>query len=687
MLDRSRVRDHAPYRDWSGGLFMTALCASVAAGLGFKAMQLVGVFPHPPLEHICRAFQALLGTAAGREYVDWLGLHPIRSTAYFTIPAIAAIAAGSLAWTWFGRMHPGFKHLRGRKLLAGDAALKAAQRALNKLVQGDGLGLTLFPGVNLSAPKLLQSIAICGAQGGGKTVLLNNGLQSAIALNHKMVVFDPTKGDFSRWLPMSGDALMLISLTDSRSLHWFLGFDVRDVHDARAFAAGLIPESQDPLWSNAARMIVVTVIMSLIAERGDDWSWPELAERSSLEIEELQALAQAHYAPAAAILNPESKTSQSIMINQAAFSEPLHLIAAQVSRISGKRISLTRWLENDNVKHRRIVVQMNQRAASASSALSRALVELLTQRIASLEFSESKTRRLGFWLDEIPQFGRLGCISKLMEVGRSKGVYTVFGFQDYAQIEQIYGKEEARKWMALFGIKAFPQVQGMASQKFVSDEIGMAEVQYRQQSVSGTGAGSANISNSWGAPTQRPVILPSELALYGKRPDGIEALFIGIGNDCLALKIPFPKCPDIRPAHVPWPQPAARADRPGTAPATPAPAVTQDTQHLPPAPTAIEDAGAEEAKQEAVADWQFPDELDNPQPPPVTREREGVDAEIAEEVAVNVVAEGLEEAVGIPSFLTEFISEISGEGSGQTPSKEPRKRRSKKSLEAAGIAR
>jgi len=683
---------------------MSAICATIVAGIGFKAVSVGGVFPHPLTEHLLRAWHVLLGDDLGRAYLEWLWQYPVRTAAFYGLPLTAAALAGWGAWAFFGRIRPGFKHIRGRRLLRGKEAMLAAQQECERLVKAEGVALELFPGILLGWKKLRQSIMICGAQGGGKTVLINNGINDAIERGHKAIVFDPTKGDFSRWVPMSGKTLMLISLTDSRSLHWHLGWDLLDVDDARGFAAGLIPDAKEPMWSDSARMIIMTAIMSLIAERGREWSWPELAARCTLSIEELNELAQAHYPPAAGVLNPESKTSQSIFINMAAFAEPIHRIAQQVRRIDpARRISLLSWLMNDNINNRRIIVQMNQRAGSASSALARALVEYMTIRIASLEFSESETRRVGFWLDEIPQFGKLGCISKLMEVGRSKGVYCVFGFQDYAQIEQIYGPVEAKKWAALFGIKAFPQVQGAASQKFVSDEIGSAEVSYRQQSVSGTGVGSAaSVSNSWGAPTLRPVILPNELGLYGLRKDGIEALFIGIGPDCLALRIPFPFCPDIRPAHVPW-SAAARASRPGanvTAHATKQPKMlptkldqlelTTDFATEKPQTAQVEDHDKAEQLDQAASDADLliqmtQQQIDAEQQP--DRKPESAEAQVREEIAVNQVAEVLSETVGIPSILTELIAaenEIIGQpaqASGQ------RKRRTKKSLQQAGISR
>ena len=500
MLSRGQIRANQKYRDTSGSLFLAALAAAFALFISAKFIDVFHIFQDSFFTHL---FHLLTDT---KNYLNFLNNYKFKSFIFYIIPTFAMIASALLAWAYFGRERDAFTLLRGRRLLRGREAVKATKISFQKAVEGDEKGLALLPDIHITRSQEVKSILVCGAQGGGKTVFINQLLTTILERGDRCIIFDPTKGDFSTWIPNS----LLISSTDSRSSHWWLGYDIQNLSDAQAFAQGLIEESSEPLWSNAARGILVACILKLQNELGQHWSWKELADLVFLPISELKEIAEKNYPPAVVLLEEDSKTSQSMVMNMVAYMVPVYVLGETFSKIQGKKLSLVSWL-NSNKKQKNLVVQMNQRDAATGAALSRAIVELLTSRIASLEFLNSKSRRICFSLDEIPQFGRLDNISRLMEVGRSKGVYCIFGFQDISQINQLYKPHEAQKWAALFGVKVFPQVVGRDSQDWVTGQIGEQEVQYLQKSVSGVGDGKQNVSMSYSQPTTRQVLLSSEL--------------------------------------------------------------------------------------------------------------------------------------------------------------------------------
>lgn len=73
-------------------------------------------------------------------------------------------------------------------------------------------------------------------------------------------------------------------------------------------------------------------------------------------------------------------------------------------------------------------MQGDKKDSELSSALARAMVNLSGKHISSIQFGESDTRTSGFWLDEIPQAGKLADIAIFLEIGRSKDVFVVIGF-------------------------------------------------------------------------------------------------------------------------------------------------------------------------------------------------------------------------------------------------------------------
>ena len=446
MFNRADITPTRPYRDVSGALTMCAISAAAAVFATSKIVDQLHIFDESFFTHAKTAF---LNTDY---YLQFIKHNKIKALAFYSLPVFSAIAASAGAWMYFGRVINPVIHLRGRQLWRGKEARRRAKKASKSMLAKSPLGVEMLVGIKLSRDQLLKSILVCGAQGGGKTVFINTLLLKLIELNHKLVIFDPVKGDYSRWVPMTA-GLCLISSTDARSLHWWLGFDLLDEPDAAAFAEGLVAESSDPLWSNAARLILVGIIVHLQKTHGTAWSWQELSDCLTLEMADLHELLKADYPPAATFADPESKTSQSMEKNLKAFTSTITRLAYTWSKVDKKkRFSFKKWLDNDNTKHRRIIVQMNQRDGELGAAIARAIVSYSANHIASLEFAESKTRSLGWILDEVPQFRKLESLIKLNEIGRSKGVYTLVGFQDSSQISQI--SQIAYVWADLMKLAA-----------------------------------------------------------------------------------------------------------------------------------------------------------------------------------------------------------------------------------------
>ena len=263
MLSRGQIRSNQRYRDTSGAAFLAVLAGAFALFISSKFIDVLGIFQESFFTHI---FALLTDT---KNYLDSLSNHKIKAFFFYLIPTFCTIASALLAWSYFGRERDAFTLLRGRRLLRGGEAIKSAKNAFKTAVIGDEKGLALLPNIHITRSQEVKSVLVCGAQGGGKTVFINQLLTTILARGDRCIIFDPTKGDFSTWIPNS----VLISSTDSRSSHWYLGLDIQNLSDAQAFSQGLIEESSEPLWSNAARAILVACILKLQNEHGENWSW------------------------------------------------------------------------------------------------------------------------------------------------------------------------------------------------------------------------------------------------------------------------------------------------------------------------------------------------------------------------------------------------------------------------------
>ena len=253
-----------------------------------------------------------------------------------------------------------------------------------------------------------------------------------------------------------------------------------------------------------------------------------------------------------------------------------------------------------------------------------------------------------------------------MEIGRSKGVYAIFGFQDIAQINQIYAQYESSKWAALFGLRIFPQVIGAESQKWVCDQVGDREVRFLNKNVSGNGqSDNVNVSKGMSQPTTIPVILPAELELFGKRADGIEALVLGLGKDALALKFPFPQIQNLRKPHIDWPgQLVNPKNHTGSFEAEPTNTAEGTSGSVQPRTSVLEIVKTEE---EIVADVtpsatsnDEQESLDDTILNIIDQQNESEDDQKNEdeaetEAVKNEIEHGLAEAVGVPEVALELL--------------------------------
>ena len=169
---------------------------------------------------------------------------------------------------------PPHRVLRGRRLLTGDAATRAFLQSAKSEIKQSGAGLELLPNLAVSRDRESRNWLIWGSVGAGKTQTMLHLVLAALERGDGVLVID-VKSDMTATLP--GEPL-LIAPQDRRSMIWDVARDCRTKQDARELAARIIPGSQDPMWSDAAREILVVCVSTLQAIKDDRWTWRDLHE-------------------------------------------------------------------------------------------------------------------------------------------------------------------------------------------------------------------------------------------------------------------------------------------------------------------------------------------------------------------------------------------------------------------------
>jgi hypothetical protein len=443
---------------------------------------------------------------------------------------------------------PPARVLRGRQLLAGATARRAFAHASKVESWMSGTGLQLLPGLPVSRERETRHWLIWGSVGAGKTQTMLHLILAAIARGDGVLVLD-VKGDMTAGLP--GEPL-LIAPQDRRSLVWDVASDCRTKQDARELAARLIPKSDDPMWSDAAREIAVACIAVLQATQPGRWSWHDLHEVATADTGSLLNFAKTYHRDAVRVLeNPDSRTTHSVL---STFQTHMHVVAAlgDAWRNSAKgSFSIVRWLERP-MPHRPVILQHDPRYPELSHAWIGGLLALLASAVGSPALKESRERRIWIFADEFPQLPRLGHFSTFLDLGRSKGVITVIGAQDLAQLRATYGQQRADAWVGMIGTKIITQINAGPGAEEASQLIGDQEIERveRSETVIGVQASTTTTTRR----EIRRVVTAAEIATrLGPKRDGIRVLVLGVGQDALELTVPYVTLPARRPGHVPAP--------------------------------------------------------------------------------------------------------------------------------------
>jgi type IV secretory pathway TraG/TraD family ATPase VirD4 len=303
-------------------------------------------------------------------------------------------------------------------------------------------------------------------------------------------------------------------------------------------------------------------------EAGGRWSWHDLHETATSDADTLLHFAKSYHRDAVRLLeNQDSRTTQSVL---ATFQAHMHVVAALGDAwrdSTNGTFSVSRWLARP-IPRRPVILQHDPRYPELSHAWIGSLLALLASAVGSPSLKESDERRIWIFADEFPQLPRLSNFSTFLDLGRSKGVITVIGAQDIAQLRATYGHERADSWVGMVGTKIITRINAGRGAEEASQLVGDQEVERVERSETVIGARTSTTYTT--RRDVRRVVTAAEIATsLGPKRHGIRVLLLGQGADALELIVPYVLLPERRPGHLPatW---VSKASLPELAPQKPA---------------------------------------------------------------------------------------------------------------------
>jgi hypothetical protein len=462
--------------------------------------------------------------------------------------ALAAAAPAVAMAPGYLTPHDAQLHVRGARRHEGKAALKALKRKLgasNKR-RPDHL---IHPELPYPGDQWTRHMLVVGGVGSGKSTILRPLIKAVADSDEKMICYDP-KGEFTATFKKPA----IIAPWDKRTFAWDIAKDLRNLGDMRRFASSIVQDSKDPMWSSAAKQILVGFLVCLKAERGTLWGWKELADLLSTPEGDLLPMMERYNPEAIRAVERASVTTTGILINLAAFCSPLFDLAKAWGHLpEERRISFIEWALAEGPKRRQIILQGNGAYPDLTKAYVEGIVGTLSALINSVEIDDDPSRKLWVIADEFAQMGKIP-IKPLFEVGRSRGVRCVVACQDFAQLEEVHGKETVKALVSMSGTLLVGRVGPGETADALAKALGSRDVERANLATShnGGGAGGKSTTLSYSR-DEVPLYRPSELASrLGEDPDRGGVVFaLATQGEVYELFWPYASFKKERRAHIP----------------------------------------------------------------------------------------------------------------------------------------
>ena len=439
----------------------------------------------------------------------WQQIISFDKTIDFYLHVFLPVIASSILAYFVGRAFyvPGgrdrLRHLSGPYLYWYKAAIQHAKRQLKKeKKQHPKLGLYLHPQITIPRIRESGNLFVAGAQGTGKSVFIIPLVAQIIERGERAFIYDE-KREYTG-LFYQNDSTILLAPWDKRGEPWQISKDARNAAQAQLIAEHLITDSNDPIWSNGARIIFAGMI-EILNHSGKPWGWEELAKVLSMDEVELNQKLTQYYPRAARFIAENSKTTQSFFSQLIASLGWIYTLAEAWPNAHKVGFSIHDWLNMDKKSHSIIIVQADKRFKDIGAPLASTLISLITSQV--LGQPNSQSRELWLFLDELANLPKNDSLMEWMSLGRSKGCRIVAGTQSIAQIQQIYTERGADALLNMFTLFASMRLgAGGETATYTAKAFGERHVERPTSSAGPQG----NPVTNWHHETQA-LVTPSDL--------------------------------------------------------------------------------------------------------------------------------------------------------------------------------
>lgn len=422
------------------------------------------------------------------------GMRKLRNGTLITcLTTLACWIILSMYWWQYGRGKMTDNRLRGASLLDG--------KDLKTLIETrDDASPYLLANVPMrSASENLHTL-IAGAQGTGKSQQFFVLMKQVRARGKRAIVYDPS-GEFTQAFYREGKDILMNPL-DDRSPNWNIWNEIEKDYHFDNMANGLIPDpaEADPFWAKAGRMVLKDIYKVLGRE----------GRRTNRDL--YNAIAKSNLAEMHALLAGEAGATYVDPITERTGMSLKMTVQNQLEAFrflhdEGELFSIRKWIQDESDSW--MFITAREELREALNPVLSLWIDTAMKAVLSLDATHKE--RLWFFLDELPTLQKLDILKMVLTNTRKYGLCCVIGVQDFSQVYEIYGRDLAKTIISGCQTKLLLRVTDGAAAKLMSELIGQAEVDEKDESLSyGLSASRDGVSVS-AKRSLREIVLTSEI--------------------------------------------------------------------------------------------------------------------------------------------------------------------------------
>lgn len=400
---------------------------------GLSAVFLLAV--HFRSKFSVRKILMVSGISAGAMLLSWIAFSfGFNSFSLWVIPPTLIVSG------WILTAGAQFQqHLRGGVLVNHDTLKKLARSADKKALLHIG---------GVSIPSALESrhFAMFGTTGAGKSQAFFEVATVARARRDSAIIPDINGEMIARYYDKNQGDLILNPI-DERSESWSPLAEIFSALDADRIAKSIIPEAEGSAaeWNNYARVLLAALLENVWRANGKNSDLVHLALFSTDdEFGERVAgtAASRFFAPGG------ERPLASIRSILGTYIKPFSYLDRNAGTNS---FSITEFVRSE-ARDRAgawLFIPVRDDMFEALKPLIAGQCDIAISALLSVP--DDDTRRLWFFIDELPGWGRLNSLAALLTRARKKGGCAVLGVQTIAQLRQVYGRDGAQVLLANAG--------------------------------------------------------------------------------------------------------------------------------------------------------------------------------------------------------------------------------------------